>query len=210
MSRRERSRRRSAGRPVPAAVAAPAAPARPAPIWAGLSQGALVGVCSAVVLLVVTASTAVHMTVAQDVRDAVVTSACTVTGCSGPAMTLAGWLLAFMPLLYGAALFAWFRRTPVAGQLAWIVAGALLFIAAIQFLPGKGGPELDELLDGRGSPAFASGMQWGMTALGAATFVLILVSIVPRKIRIPAWAVGLALVLCAAGTLLAAMVLALA
>ena len=191
-------------------AAAPAAPVRPAPIWAGLSQGALVGVCSALVLLVVTASTAVNMTVAQDVRDAVVTSACTVTGCSGPAMTFTGWLLAFTPLLYGAALFALFRRTPAAGQLAWIAAGALLFIAAIQFLPAKGGPELGELLDGRGSPAFASGMQWGMTALGAAAFVLIAISIVPKKVRIPGWAVGVALALCAAGTLLTAMLLPLA
>lgn len=155
------------------------------------------------VLLVAGTATAVHMTVAQDVRDATVASACAVTSCSGPGMAAAGWLLALTPLLYGLALYAWWRRVPAAGQLVWIAAGALLFVAAIQFLPRKGGPDLRQLFDGPGSAAFATGMQWGIWAIASAVGVLVVREILSGKVTIPRWVIGVALVACATVTLVA-------
>ena len=200
MSRRDRRRRRTRDL-VPTEVPGPT---RPAPFLAGLSQGAQVGIGSVVVLLVIGIATVLTLTVGEDFRDATVAAACAVTSCSGAGMAVAGWLLPMTPLLYGLAVYAWFRRSPVAGKVAWIVAGAALFVAALQFLPGKSGPDLAELLDGPGSAAFVSGMKWGMGALSAGVGVLIVCGIISDKVKIRGWAVGVALAACAAGTLVGA------
>ncbi|GIM76207.1 hypothetical protein Aau02nite_69760 [Amorphoplanes auranticolor] len=170
-----------------------------------MSQRAQVWIGVVLVLLVVGIATAFTLTVGEGYRDATVAAACAATSCSGSGMAVAGWLLPMTPVLYCSAVYAWFRRSPAVGRVAWIIAGALLFVAAIPFLPGKNGPALAELLDGPGSTAFGGGMRWGLGALGAAVGLLVLSGIISDRVKIRAWAVAAALAACAAATLVGAI-----
>jgi hypothetical protein len=95
----------------------------------------------------------------HQVRDVVVAAACRFTGCGAAGMAFAGWLVLSAPLwwLAGGALFVgrWGRRA----RWAYGIGGALLVLVAWPFLPGRG-EKLDDLLDGYGELAFATGLRW--------------------------------------------------
>ena len=146
---------------------------------------------AAVVLFVLVLT---QMEYGEDFRDATVNAACQVTGCSGPGIALIGFLMTLSPFLYAGALVLWWRRTPIAGRVILVLAGALLAIAMVMFLPSRR-RGLDELVDGAGAEALVRGMNWGVLSVFAAVVVGVLAGIASSRIRVrplPVWtAVGL-------------------
>jgi hypothetical protein len=74
-------------------------------------------------------------------------------------MAAAGWLVIAAPVgwLAGGALFL--GRWGRAARWAYGIGGGLLVLVAGAFIPGRG-EELDDLLDGYGELAFATGLRW--------------------------------------------------
>ncbi|WP_153040047.1 hypothetical protein [Actinoplanes sp. TFC3] len=136
----------------------------------------------AAVILVIVAATVMKVSgFDEKFRTATVTAACSATGCAGPGMAFAGWLMTLTPALYGLLAGAWFRRlTPVA-RVGLGTGGALLSVAALAFLPGRHGPDLGEMIRGAGSKAFAHGMLWGFGSQAAIAAVLIACAIFSAK-----------------------------
>ena len=95
----------------------------------------------------------------QQVRDPVVAFACRVTGCAAPGMTVAGWLIIMMPVALVAFGFMPFRRWSRPVQWAYGIGTGLVAVLTWFFIPGRG-TELDDLLDGYGKYAFATGLRW--------------------------------------------------
>jgi hypothetical protein len=112
------------------------------------------------------------MEYAEDLRDATTNFGCALTGCSGSGMGLVGWFLPLTPLLYGLAMAQWFQRAGSLGRWALIGLGVALFVVAMQFIPGKGGPDLADLFRQPGGPALAEGMIWGYGTLVLALVTL--------------------------------------
>lgn len=164
-------------------------------------QGAQVFWGALSLLVVIGVATYVRIEHGEDFHDATTSAACIVTGCSGSGMALAGWFLAITPLLFMLALARWFATSSRRNKIIWIVAGCALTVAVIQFLPGRSGPDLDEMLNSPGGGALASGLTWGIGSMVVGLVVLGAFTIALPKLKNggPAAVIAVVLVLLAGG-----------
>ncbi|WP_229403185.1 hypothetical protein [Micromonospora okii] len=117
-------------------------------------------------------------------------SACAVTGCTGPGMATAGWLLVALPFLYVVAAVAGWSRLPRRARIAVPAIGAPLVAAGLLFVPGKR-VDLDDLVGGPGEYATATGITWAGAGVGLSVLVFVVVATVAanRRASLPvAWA----------------------
>ncbi|WP_128763651.1 hypothetical protein [Micromonospora sp. MW-13] len=134
-------------------------------------------------------------------------NACAVTGCTGPGMATAGWLLIALPLLYVVTVGACWSRLPGRARPVVILVGAPLVMSGLLFVPGRR-IDLDELVDGPGQYATATGITWAGAGVGLFVLALLVVPVLAknRKVSLPtAWTP-----LVAAGACLAMLGVALA
>lgn len=131
--------------------------------------------------------------VGDDFRASTVSFACWVTSCSAPGMTFAGWLMTLTPLLYVGLMLLLFRRSTPPAKAALVALGVVLFLVVVNFLPGRNGPKLPELMRGPGSEAVVTGMHWGLGTLGLALVAVIALGALSAKVRLRPWMIAAAL-----------------
>ncbi|MGB2571768.1 hypothetical protein ACPFP2_25440 [Micromonospora citrea] len=106
--------------------------------------------------------------------------ACATSGCTGPAMAVAGWLLIALPFLLVVTYVAFWSRLNRPARIAGIGLAVPLAVAGLLFVPGRGS-SLDELVDGPGSDALATGITWAGVGVGAGVVALLVVSLLAAK-----------------------------
>ncbi|WP_432955290.1 hypothetical protein [Micromonospora haikouensis] len=182
-ARADAERRHAVPRPdaAPQAQAGVEAPARPA--RAGLSLGALLAF--GLVTFVVAQAALGYVG-----RDRIQGYACAVTGCTGPGMATAGWLLITVPFLYVVAAVALWSRLPGRARPVLILLAAPLVVGGFLFVPG-GRNDLDDLVDGPARYATATGITWAGAGVALAVLTLLVVAVLAenRKVALPpVWA----------------------
>jgi hypothetical protein len=126
----------------------------------------------------------------DEVRAWLQESACAATGCTGPGMAAAGWLLVALPFGYGATVVAYWPRLSGPTRIAALLMGAPLVAAGLLFAPTRR-VDLDDLVGGPGEYATATGLTWAGWGVGlaVAAFVVVGVFATNRKASLPAaWA----------------------
>ncbi|MDG4815046.1 hypothetical protein O7628_05940 [Micromonospora sp. WMMD956] len=146
--------------------AAPTA-ARPAP------TGALIGV---LLVLGLVAFPIVSVVIGPASRERIEGYACAVTGCTGPGMATAGWLLITVPFLSVVTAVAFWSRLPGRARTAVAVVAAPLVLGAYLFIPSRR-RDLDDLLDGPARYATATGITWAWAGLALALLGLLVVAV---------------------------------
>ncbi|WP_353900808.1 hypothetical protein ABUL04_04580 [Micromonospora harpali] len=182
-ARADAERRHAAPRPDAAPQAQDGAepPARPA--RAGLSLGALLAF--GLVTFVVAQAALGYVG-----RDRIQGYACAATGCTGPGMATAGWLLITVPFLYVVAAVALWSRLPGRARPVLILLAAPLVVGGFLFVPG-GRNDLDDLVDGPARYATATGVTWAGAGVALAVLTLLVVAVLAENMKValpPVWA----------------------
>ncbi|SCG49690.1 hypothetical protein GA0070614_1813 [Micromonospora coxensis] len=108
--------------------------------------------------------------------------ACATSGCTGPAMTVVGWLLIALPFLLVVPYIAYWSRLNPPARAAGLVVVVPLAVAGLLFVPGRGS-SLDELVDGPGSDALATGITWAGVGIAVGVLALLVVSVIAARRR---------------------------
>ena len=143
----------------------------------------------------------------DELRDLLVAAACRFTGCGAPGMAAAGWLVVSAPIWWLAAGATRFGRWRRPARWAYGIGGGVLVLVAWAFVPGRG-EELDEVLDGYGELAFATGLRWAGLSIVALIVVGLLTAWLGGKLpaRATRFAGGVAAVLASLAMLVVATV----
>ncbi|MFC5940271.1 hypothetical protein [Micromonospora harpali] len=182
-ARADAERRHAAPRPdaAPQAQDGAGPPARPA--RAGLSLGARPAF--GLVTFVVAQAALGYVG-----RDRIQGYACAATGCTGPGMATAGWLLITVPFLYVVAAVALWSRLPGRARPVLILLAAPLVVGGFLFVPG-GRNDLDDLVDGPARYATATGVTWAGAGVALAVLTLLVVAVLAENMKValpPVWA----------------------
>ncbi|WP_091281055.1 hypothetical protein [Micromonospora haikouensis] len=158
----------------PQADAAPRAQRAAAPAAARPARaGALIGV---LLVLGLVAFPIVSVMIGPATRERIEGYACAVTGCTGPGMATAGWLLITVPFVYVVTAVALWSRLPGRARPVVVVVAAPLVLGAYLFIPSRR-RDLDDLLDGPAQYATATGITWAWAGLALALLALLVVAV---------------------------------